>query len=114
MNWFDITKRSLKYITTSEIREVMFEAVKQWDAQYTMNDKRLLMITIKQQLLPFLEDIIRKKFKNPRFANHFIKTFKGERKRIMDVAIKEALIKLGWRDLSHARISSTKGPFSRM
>ena len=105
MNGFDITKRSLKYITTSEIREVMFEAVKQWDAKYTRTDKRIVMIKINQQWLPLIEDIIRKQLKNPRFANNFMNTVQRERKRRIDGWIKEAVIKLGWRDLSHARIS---------
>ena len=113
MNWFDITKKSLRYITASEIREVMLEAVKQWDAQYNMNDKRVFMVTIKQQLIPFVTDAVRQKLENPRYTNHFIKTFKGGSKRIMDVAVRDALVEVGWRNLDFHN-NSTKGPFSRM
>jgi len=113
LNWFDITKKRLRYITVSEIREVMLEAVKQWDAEYNMNDKNILMVTIKPQLIPFVTDIVRKKLDNPRFANHFITTFKAGTKRIMDVAVRDALIEIGWRNLD-IHNNSTKGPFSRM
>jgi predicted nuclease of restriction endonuclease-like RecB superfamily len=113
MNWFDITKKRLKYITVSEIREVMLEAVKQWDAQYNMNDKNVLMVTIKPQLIPFVTDVVRQKLENPKHTNHFITTFKGGSKRIMDVAVRDALLEVGWRNLD-IHNNSTKGPFSRM
>jgi predicted nuclease of restriction endonuclease-like RecB superfamily len=113
MNWFDITKKRLRYITVSEIREVMLEAVKQWDAQYNMNDKNVLMVTIKPQLIPFVTDVVRQKLENPKHTNHFITTFKGGSKRIMDVAVRDALLEVGWRNLD-IHNNSTKGPFSRM
>ena len=113
MNWYDNTKKRLKYITVSEIREVMLEAVKQWDAQYNMNDKNVLMVTIKPQLIPFVTDVVRQKLENPKHTNHFITTFKGGSKRIMDVAVRDALLEVGWRNLD-IHNNSTKGPFSRM
>ena len=47
------------------------------------------------------------------YTNHFIKTYKGGSKRIMDVAVRDALIEVGWRNLDFHN-NSTKGPFSRM
>tara|TARA_R100001198_G_scaffold26280_1_gene13663 strand:- start:377 stop:718 length:342 start_codon:yes stop_codon:yes gene_type:complete len=113
MNWFDITKKRLGYITTSQIREVMIIAVNEWNDQYDLNDKNVLLVTIKPQLVPFLRDVVRQRLDNPKHTNHFIKIFKEGSRRIINIALRDALNQAGWRNLDIAN-NSPKGPYSRM
>ena len=112
MSWFDITKKSISYATSSEIREIIEIAVINWNDQFRLNDKNVLLVTIKPQLIPFLRDVLRQRLDNPRHATSFIKTFKRG-KRIMDIATRDALLKAGWRNLDMHN-NSVKGPYSRM
>lgn len=112
MSWFDITKKSISYATASEIREIIEIAVINWNDQFKMNDKNVLLETIKIQLVPFLRDVLRQRLDNPRNTNNFITTFK-KGKRIMDIATRDALLKTGWRNLDMHN-NGVKGPYSRI